>query len=363
MTADTVGKLALLWRGDPETRRQATPDNNRWRQIFAAMAAQNIHAEPAVYCEEAADEVQDQLLTVDGVLVWVDPLSDGRTRFKLDAMLREIASRGIWVSTQPDVTQRMGVKEVLYTTRHLGWGTDTHLYRSFGTFQDEFPQRLESDGPRVIKQNRGNGGQGVWKVQLASAPQKSGFASVLEAQRGSEAKTLPLAEFMVSCAAYFADGGCIIDQPFQKRLPDGMIRCDMGTDKVVGFGHQFIKALIPPPPEGAASPEAQPGPRIMHPATAPEFQALRLKMETEWVPQMMELLDIARDALPIIWDANFLYGQRTAAGDDTYVLCEINVSSAMPIPEQAPAKIARLARERLATSRVDTKQDSGVRRA
>ncbi len=56
---------------------------------------------------------------------------------------------------------------------------------------------------------------------------------------------------MVSCAADFADSGCIIDQPFQERLPDGMIRCYMGTDKVVGFGHQFIKALIPPPPEGA----------------------------------------------------------------------------------------------------------------
>ena len=362
MIADNVGKLALLWRGDRETRRQATPGSNRWHQIFTALAAQNIHAEPAIYCEEAADEVQDQLLTVNGVLVWVDPLSDGRTRSKLDAMLREVASRGIWVSTHPDVTQRMGVKEVLYTTRHLGWGTDTHLYRSFGTFQDGFPQRLESDGPRVIKQNRGNGGQGVWKVQLAPALKKSGFVSVLEARRGSEPKILPIAEFMVSCAAYFADSGCIIDQPFQERLPDGMIRCYMGTDKVVGFGHQFIKALIPPPPEGAESPEAQPGPRIMHPATAPEFQALRLKMETEWVPQMMELLDIARGALPIIWDADFLYGQRTAAGDDTYVLCEINVSSVMPIPEQAPTEIARLAGERLAASRVDTTQDSGVRR-
>ena len=131
MTSGAIGKLALLWRGDPETRRQATPDNNRWCQIFAALAALDICAEPAVYCEEAAEEVREQLLAVDGVLVWVDPLSDGRTRFQLDAMLREVASRGVWVSTHPDVTQKMGVKEVLYATRHLGWGTDTHLHRSF----------------------------------------------------------------------------------------------------------------------------------------------------------------------------------------------------------------------------------------
>jgi len=30
---------------------------------------------------------------------------------------------------------------------------------------------------------------------------------------------------------YFAWGGCIIDQPFQPRLPDGMIRCYRGVDK------------------------------------------------------------------------------------------------------------------------------------
>ena len=121
----------------------------------------------------------------------------------------------------------------------------------------------------------------------------------------------------------------------------------MGTDKVVGFGHQFIKALIPPPPEEPDSPAAQPGPRIMHgPDTVP-FRALRAKMETEWTPQMMEVLGIDRQSLPIIWDADFLYGPRTASGEDTYVLCEINVSSCFAIPEQAPAAISDLTLERL----------------
>jgi hypothetical protein len=30
----------------------------------------------------------------------------------------------------------------------------------------------------------------------------------------------------------------------------------MGVDEVVGFGHQLIKALVPPPPEGPDSPVA-----------------------------------------------------------------------------------------------------------
>ena len=65
-------------------------------------------------------------------------------------------------------------------------------------------------------------------------------------------------------------------------------------------------------------------------------------MEAEWVPQMMQALGIERWELPIIWDADFLYGPRTAAGADTYVLCEINVSSCFAIPDEAPAAIAEL---------------------
>ena len=62
---------------------------------------------------------------------------------------------------------------------------------------------------------------------------------------------------------------------------------------------------------------------------------------------MMAALGIDAASLPIIWDADFLYGPRTASGEDTYVLCEINVSSVFAIPDQAPAAIARLTLDRL----------------
>jgi hypothetical protein len=344
MTANKPGKLALLWRGDRQARSEATAQNNRYHRVFEALAALGIEAEPAVYADDMADEVRRQLLGCDGVLVWVDPISDGQNRVKLDALLRDVASRGVWVSAHPDVILKMGVKEVLYRTRDLGWGADTHLYRTAKAFREEFPPRLRTAGARVLKQNRGNGGQGVWRVELLSG---AAIVRVLHARRGSVPETMPLGDFMKQCEAYFANEGCIVDQPFQPRLPDGMIRCYMGEDKVVGFGHQFIKALITPPPEGPDSPAAQPGPRIMHPASAPPFQALRKKMESEWTPQMMHRLGIDVGSLPIIWDADFLYGPRDASGQDTYVLCEINVSSVFAIPEQAPSEIARLAMARL----------------
>ena len=338
-------KVALLWRGDREAKQTATPQNSRFSRVFEELAALGVDAEPVVYDEEFADDVRARLLTMRGVLVWVNPLQGGtQTRAALDPLLRDVAAQGTWVSTHPDIILKMGTKEVLFRTRNLGWGTDTFIYRSFEALKDEFPGRLRT-GPRVLKQNRGNDGEGVWKVEEIDG---SNVVRLLHARRGSVPVELQLAAFLARCEPYFEAGGCVIDQPFQPRLPDGMIRCYMGADKVVGFGHQLIKALIPPPPEGPDSDAARPGPRIMHPPSAEPFQALRTHMETEWVPQMTEQLSIDRQSLPIIWDADFLYGPRATAGEDTYVLCEINVSSVFPIPDQAPRAIAEIVARRLA---------------
>jgi hypothetical protein len=125
--------------------------------------------------------VRDQLLAVDGVLVWVDPIHQGKTRAALDPLLREIATQGPWVSAHPDVILKMGVKEVLYRTRQMSWAADTHCYDSANAFRTQFPSRLRAGGPRVLKQNRGNGGQGVWKVEAVANTHTT--VRVLHAQR------------------------------------------------------------------------------------------------------------------------------------------------------------------------------------
>src|SRR6478752_7040063 len=146
----TSSKIAIVWRGDREARRTATPANNRFHRVFEELAGVGIDAEPAVYDEAFADEFRAQLRQADGVLVWVNPLQDGvKTREALDPLLREVAGRGPWVSAHPDVILKMGVKEVLYRTRHLGWGADTHRYDSAAAFRAEFSQRLAQSGPRV----------------------------------------------------------------------------------------------------------------------------------------------------------------------------------------------------------------------
>ncbi len=341
----SIGRIALVWRSAPDTAAP-TPGAMRFHLIFSALEALGLAAEPVLYSEEVEESVHARLLSMDGVLVWVNPLDDGKDRSRFDLLLRDVAAHGVWVSAHPDVILKMGVKEVLYRTRGLGWGTDTDLYVSVEDFDARFPARLGTSGPRVLKQNRGNGGQGVWKVELVtetdSNPGPNAAVRVLHAQRGSIPEELSLGDFMSRCQVYFSGGGRIIDQPFQCRMQDGMIRCYLAQNEVVGFGHQLIKALISSPT--SASPEAgQPGPRIMHPADALPFRRLRDKMENEWVPGMQALLDIPTASLPALWDADFLYGPQTPDGCDTYALCEINVSSVAPYPDSAAPKVAAAA--------------------
>jgi hypothetical protein len=55
--------------------------------------------------------------------------------------------------------------------------------------------------------------------------------------------------------------------------------------------------------------------------------------------------------LPVIWDAEFMYGPKDPAGADTYVLCEINVSSVYPFPDEALAPLAAATLAHLAARR------------
>jgi hypothetical protein len=153
-----LGRVGILWRGDEPARRSATPETSRFKAVFAALADVGVDAEPVVYEDDILEAVRAQLGTLDGVLVWVNPIHEGRNRGNLDALLREVAARGVWVSAHPDVILKMGTKEVLHRTRTMSWGCDTALYRTAEAMRAELPMQLAA-GPRVIKRNRGNGGQ------------------------------------------------------------------------------------------------------------------------------------------------------------------------------------------------------------
>lgn len=348
MTVDAqsrpVAKIGLVWGGDPHAKESRTRALEWADRLIKALARRGVAAEIIIYSDQVREEVRERLLRLDGALVWVNPImDDGHDRTRLDALLREVSAKGIWVSTHPDVILKMGTKEVLMRTQHLPWGTDTHLYRTPEEMREQLPARL-NEGPRVLKQNRGNGGNGVWKVELAisghGVVDSNPSVLVLHALQGSAVEEMSLDVFTERCAGYFANSGLIVDQPFQARLPDGMVRCYLVQDKVAGFGHQYVRALMPPPPLETGSEAVEVPPRLYYGPDKPEFQALKVLLESEWVSAMQRALGIDRDSLPVLWDADFLYGPKTASGEDTYVLCEINVSSVSPFPQEAAEPLA-----------------------
>ena len=224
----------------------------------------------------------------------------------------------------------------------MSWGWDTYLYRKVTELREQLVLRLGEGKTRVLKQYRGDNGNGVWKVQRH--PDNPALVRVRHALRGSVEQDMPLDEFLTLCEGYFTGAGRIIDQPYQERLVDGMVRCYLSQNQVVGFGHQAINALFPAQ-DGAEAPT--PGPRLYHPPTAPEFQAIKAKMEGEWLRQLCQTLELTPNALPILWDIDLLFGPKSATGEDTYVLCEINVSSVYPFPESALEPLAQTTKNAL----------------
>jgi hypothetical protein len=306
--------------------------------VFAAFAALGAPAVPVIYSDERVESVREQLLALDGLLVWVNPIEQGLDRAKLDPLLRAVAEQGVWVSAHPDVILRMGTKEVLVDTASMSWGTETHLYRTAEELREQLPSRLAERGPLVLKQHRGMGGRGVWKV----ASDGPASLQVQHATKESLPERLPLEEFLSRCESYFAGTGLVVEQPFQPRLAEGMIRAYMTHDQVVGFAHQYPRGLLPPA-DAARAPTS----KTFELASAPAYRELRRRLESEWVPELQQILGVERHSLPVIWDADFLYGPKTTSGDDTYVLCEINVSSTFAFPEHAMPTVAEAAIARI----------------
>jgi hypothetical protein len=265
--------IGLLWRQEWDPPRQDV-SAYRLHGVFDAFAALGVEAEPVIYGDDRVDKVRRRVVRLDGVLVWVNPIEQGLDRTRLDALLRDAAHEGVWVSAHPDVITRLATKRVLYDTRSLGWGTDTRLYRTRDELREGLSSELVAGAARVLKRRRGMGGQGV-----------------------------------------------------------------------VGFAHQYPAGLRP-----AGAGEPPPGKRFEQ-AAAVEFRRLRERVEGEWLPELRRLLELERAALPVIWDIDFLYGPKTAHGEDTFVLCEINASSTFAFPEHAMPGVAAAALEAVGSRR------------
>jgi hypothetical protein len=350
-------RVAILFPADPNLLLATELEQSRFAETTAALREVGIEVVGAPFADHLAADVRERLSTVDGVLVWFNPIERGRDRTVLNAMLREVAARGAFVSAHPDVIDRIGTKEVLYRTRSMGWGCDTRFYESADAMRSGLLATLRS-GKRVLKQIRGQSGDGIWLVEAAGEQGRSTTESALDAQlrvrharRGSPEENLNLDAFLTRCNGYFEASGGMIDQAYQTRLSEGMVRCYLVRDRVAGFGEQLINALYPAAPGAAANTAPEPGPRLYYPPTRPDFQRLKERLERQWLNELCAVVAVDKRDLPLLWDADFLYGPKDSDGADTYVLCEINVSSVYPFPKDALQPLAMATRARLSAPR------------
>jgi hypothetical protein len=66
---------------------------------------------------------------------------------------------------------------------------------------------------------------------------------------------------------------------------------------------------------------------------------------------MQQLSGVDGEPLPVVWDADSLLGPKGAAGEDTYVLCEVNVSGVCPILDETVASLVAAAVEGTRTAK------------
>lgn len=241
----------------------------------------------------------------------------------LEQMLCEVAAEGVPVMPHPDMVKRMGAKDALVSIKHLSCGLpDTEAYYTVEEFAAGFPKSLAT-GPRVLKQNRGSQGEGIWVCDVAGREQQA------SGDRGGEveveASTMlllteavdnhreqrTLADFMSFCEQYLegADGQ-LINQKFLPRIVEGELRLNM-------IGRTPTEVVHKKPAAGGISATLKSGASyVTYKPDHPAVVDLVDRFVTYDLPHIIPALNLQH--FPVIWTVDFILGDKDQHGNDTY---------------------------------------------
>ena len=292
--------------------------------ICDALKGRGWEAYPVFYTDATREHVKAHLLSADGFIARVNPgVYEGVTQSTLDNLLREMAAKGKAAMPHPDVVAKMGAKDALVKIRHLSCGLpDTRAYYDIPSFREQFP-RTVGTGVRVLKQNRGSQGEGIWVCQVKEGqPGPVTGSTVLNLQEAfdnhREEKTVD--EFMAFCEQYITGvNGQLIDQRFLPRIVEGELRVNMIKDTPTEIIHKK-------PAEGGVSATLASGAKyVSYKPTDPLFARLMAAFQAD-LPHIMPALGMEGTPLPLLWAADFILGDKDEAGNDTYFVGEFNCS-------------------------------------
>jgi len=317
--------------------------------IDAGMSCQLIH-----YVNEEHDKFFELCKKFDGIIVRCNPgqiKDDGGDQGKFDNAMRALRKEGKQVWPSPDVMEFMGAKDALCKIANLNIGLeDTVAYYSEADFATGFKKTMAFQ-PRVIKQNRGSAGEGIWIIKLkeknycATYGERScedGEMLELMEANDNHAEEHSVAEFIEWCVNGRTDksgtwtskgtgkyleggkeaGGQIVDQRFCPRIVEGELRYNLIMDSLVGIIHKK-------PKEGGIS--AVGGTGSIYTYYGPEevkFKTLTENFLVKDLPQVMPSLGLGEEPVPLWWTTDFILSspEGTPESEEKWIVGEFNCS-------------------------------------
>mmetsp|Transcript_10714 Transcript_10714/g.32496 ORF Transcript_10714/g.32496 Transcript_10714/m.32496 type:complete len:409 (-) Transcript_10714:912-2138(-) len=342
------------------------------KYLLRGLRAEGMDAEAFFYTDATFDEVLVRIASrSDAFVSRVDPgVYTECTMDRYYQFLLKLDELGVMAFNHPDDMVAMGSKKSLINLLGLPLSVnDTLVYSSWRDFKRYFPRTLEraiAAGGRVLKQNRGSKGEGVWWVQVyeewekteggngdaegSSDPEDGGdgednATKEVSAKEPSYSLSWPFGNRRVTdktiiraveasdnrevvttlgnftqetCAQYLEDSGEIIDMEYLPRIREGEIRLVIAGRRVV-YVVEKRPAHIERTGDGfsanldAGAKHIWSGPEAWPQVVLPFYENL---------DEMLRRMG-ARNP-PALWTADFI---RTGTADDThFVLSEVNAN-------------------------------------
>jgi hypothetical protein len=241
-------------------------------------------------------------------------------------MLRYLGDTGVVGMADADTMVEMGAKDALVKLVGTGLALpDTYAYYTVEELRSRFPVSL-SRAERVLKQNRGSTGSGIWHVVVEDErafpageplPMDTRVKCVEASDNHVEHRTL--GDFLTLCERCIApsNNGMIVDMRFLPRIKEGEIRILM-----VGARPMFVVHKKPREDDADAfSATLFSGAKYTY--DRPENWSHLVDDFIHELPELQRRLGVER--VPLIWTADFML-DTAPDGTDRYVLGEINCS-------------------------------------
>lgn len=328
VTSTTMFKSIVVFEVEGGSDKYLDGHRRDTMPIINSITEQGWSAEVVYYRPEWTEDIFDYVTgAFDGYISRVNPGNiPGGERGYFDLLTR-LSEAGLVGMSTPEEMMAYGAKDALVKLSSTDLvPTDTHAYYDVETFHATFPTSL-SYGERVLKQNRGSTGSGIWRVQLRdkklAASIEPGTALPLDTEiKCTEAvdnhtEIRQLGEFMDFCDQYIVgDNGMLVDMRFMPRIVEGEIR-------ILLVGPHPVFVVHKKPVEGEDNFSATLFSGAHYTYDRPEDWQDLIDMFAAARPVIAEKL--GGDNIPLIWTADFML-DTAPDGSDTYVLGEINCS-------------------------------------